>query len=284
MLLSPRFIGRARVDFFRHSYNLIMTMEEDSNDFIHTLWDELADFDAAHSDAALAHLMNGLCTLAGAWNIVWVGVVRMDANIPGDPVKGWRPRLIRFLNPSPPLDNHARQEAEKLEQGVVDATTIRNAAGAGRFRANRLRDLVGPEWFESPYYRVTYQLLGTVDAIWVAFPVNEDAESYFGIFRAPDTPPFTESERDEVAYALRGIKWFHRQLMLSHGLLVVMTPLTPAERRVLHLLLTGLSEKLIAAELGRSYHTTHECVTAIFRKFGVNNRAALMALWLGQTA
>ena len=94
---------------------------------------------------------------------------------------------------------------------------------------------------------------------------------------------FTEAERDTVAYALRGIKWFHRQLMLSHGALAAVTPLTPTERRVLHLLLTGIAEKLIAAELERSQHTVNECIAAIFRKFGVNNRAALMSLWLGQT-
>jgi DNA-binding CsgD family transcriptional regulator len=257
---------------------------EDNNDFIHTLWDELADFDAARSDEALTHLMAKLCTLAGAWNIVWVGIVRLDTTFSGDPVKGWRPRIVRYLNPSPPLDDNAREQMVKLEQGVVDITSIRNAEGAGAFRANRLCDLVDPEWFESPYYQIHYRGLGTEDAVWVASPVNEDTESWFGIFRAPDAPRFTETERDTVAYALRGIKWFHRQLMLSHGLLVAVTPLTPAERRVLHLLLTGLSEKLIAAELSRSYHTTHECVTAIFRKFGVNNRAGLMALWLGQTA
>jgi DNA-binding CsgD family transcriptional regulator len=116
----------------------------------------------------------------------------------------------------------------------------------------------------------------------VVFPVNKDAESYFGIFRALDCPPFTVEERDKLAYALRGIKWFHRQIMLSHGVLVAEAPLTPTERRVLHLLLTGLSEKLIAAEMDRSYHTVHQCITAIFRKFGVNNRAGLMSLWLGQ--
>lgn len=259
-------------------------MGEGNNDFIHTLWDELADFNAARSDEAVTHLMDGLCTLAGAWNIVWVGAVRLDTSFPGDPVKGWRPRLVRYRHPSPPLDNNAREQTEKLERGVVDITTIRNAEGAGTFRANRLRDLVGLEWFESPYYRAHYQSLGTADAIWVVFPVNTDAESYFGIFRAPDRPPFTEAERDIVAYALRGIKWFHRQLMLSYGMPLAVTPLTSTERRVLHLLLTGLSEKLIAAELERSYHTVHECITAIFRKFGVNNRAALMSLWLGQTA
>ena len=48
------------------------------------------------------------------------------------------------------------------------------------------------------------------------------------------------------------------------------------ERRVLHLLLTGLPEKLIAQELARSYHTIHEYVSAVFRKFGVNTQASLM--------
>lgn len=249
-----------------------------------TLWDELADFDAAHSDEALAFLMEKLCILAGAWNILWMGTVRLDTTFPGDPIRGWRPRVIRHLHPSPPLDGRAQEEVEKLDRGVMDITTIRNVEKAGVFRANRLCDLVGPEWFESPYYHVHYRGLGTSDAIWVAFPVNEDAESWFGIYRALDRPPFTEAERDAVAYTLRGIKWFHRQLMLSHGVLVAATTLTPTERTVLHLLLTGLSEKQIAAELERSPHTVHECITAIFRKFGVNNRAALMALWLGQTA
>jgi len=46
--------------------------------------------------------------------------------------------------------------------------------------------------------------------------------------------------------------------------------------------LTGLPEKEIAAAQGHSYHTTHEYVSAIFRKFGVSNRSALMALWLGR--
>lgn len=259
-------------------------MERNSNDFIHTLWDELADFDAARSDEALTHLMGRLCKLAGAWNITWMGAVRLDTSFPGDPVKGWRPRVIHHLNPSPPLDEAALEQKEKLEQGVVDITTIRNVEGAGAFRANRLRDLVAPEWFESSYYRAYYQSVGTADSVWVAFPVNGDAESWFGIHRAPDHPPFTEAERDVIAYALRGIKWFHRQLMLSHGVLAAATVLTSAERRVLHLLLAGLSEKLIAAELGRSHHTVHEYIAAIFRKFGVNNRAALMSLWLGQSA
>lgn len=44
------------------------------------------------------------------------------------------------------------------------------------------------------------------------------------------------------------------------------------------------SEKLIADQLERSYHTTYEWVTSIYRKFGVKNRASLMSLWLGQVS
>ncbi len=259
-------------------------MRDGGMDSIHGLWDELADFDASSSDQALTHLMESLCALAGAWNITWMGAVRLDTSFPDDPAMGWRPRVITFLRPTPPLDAAIQEQTDKLEQGDIDETTVRNLDGAGVFRANRLRDLVGPEWFESFYYRAYYQGVGHEDAVWVAFPVNKDVESWFGIFRAPDQPFFTETERDEIAYALRGLKWFHRQLMLSHGLLVAVTPLTPAERRVLHLLLTGLSEKQIAEQLDRSYHTTHEWVTSIYRKFGVNNRASLMSLWLGQAS
>jgi len=257
-------------------------IDQKQQDAIHALWDELSDFDASRSDEALTHLMRHLCALAGARNVAWMGSVRMDASFPDDPVKGWRAPLVRFLRPSLQLDDAARAQRELMKEGVVDITTIRNAEGAGTFRANRLRDLVDEEWFNSPYYRTYYQAVGKADAVWVAFPVNEDAESWFGVYRPPEAPPFSESERDLIAYALRGIKWFHRQLMLSYGLLVAQTTLTPAERRVLHLLLTGLSEKQIAAEIERSYHTVHEYVITIFRKFGVNNRATLMALWLGQ--
>jgi DNA-binding CsgD family transcriptional regulator len=253
-------------------------------DSIHGLWDELTDFDAARTDEALTHLMGSLCILADASDVIWMGAVRMDACFADDPAKGWRPGIIRYLQPTKRLEDLGREQADLLESGAVDPNIISNLAGAGFFRANRLRDLVAPEWFESSYYRVFYQGVGHEDAVWVAFPVNKDIESWFGIFRSAALPPFTVAERDRIAYILRGLKWFHRRLMLSHGLLVAASPLTPVERRVLHLLLTGLSEKLIALESGRSYHTTHGCIMSIFRKFGVQNRAALMALWLGQAA
>ena len=257
-------------------------MDLRQQDYIHDLWDALADFDAARSDAALLYLMQQLSVLAGGCNVIWFGGVRLDPTLPADPVKGWRVRSVQFLHRSQMLDRTAVEQMSLLDMGPVDITTIRNVEGAGVFRARRLRDLIDEDWFATEYYDRYYKARGHADAVWVASPVNEDAESWFGVFRGPQAAPFSVSDRDVIAYALRGIKWFHRQIMLSHGAVVAADALTEAERKVLHKLLTGLSEKEIGKAIGRSFHTVHECVTSIFRKFGVNNRSALMTLWLGK--
>ncbi len=81
------------------------------------------------------------------------GTVRLDTSFPDDPANGWRPRVLRFLHPALPFDASAQEQTEKLELGDVDENIIRNLADAGTFRANRLRDLVDPEWFDAllPY-------------------------------------------------------------------------------------------------------------------------------------
>lgn len=260
-----------------------MTPNAELRDRIHLLWDSLADFDAAQVDDALDHLMRSLCTLVDAQNADWIGVVRL-AETRSDPAGGWRPPVVRFLHPTEKLLAAVREQTRRMDQRFTNDAAARIVAQSGRFRACRLCDVVPREWFASDVYRAYYSDCDRDDAIYVAFPVNADAESYFGVFRAHGQPPFTAQERDTLAYALRGIKWFHRQLLLSHGLLVAGTPLTEVERRVLQGLLGGLAEKQIAAELGQSYHTTHGYVSGIYRKFAVNNRPALMALWLGTRA
>jgi DNA-binding CsgD family transcriptional regulator len=49
---------------------------------------------------------------------------------------------------------------------------------------------------------------------------------------------------------------------------------------VLRLLLSGLSEKQIAARLDLSRHTVHNHVKEIYRVVGVQSRAELMAILL----
>lgn len=139
-----------------------------------------------------------------------------------------------------------------------------------------------PDWFEEEFYKTFHGSRGFHDQCFVIFPLHADYESLFSFQRVGEKKDFTAEEEAIATYALRGIKWFHRQLALSHGLLIAEAPLSPTLHRVTQLLLTERSEKLIAEEIGKSVPTTHKYITEIFRKFGVNSRAGLMAVWLGQ--
>jgi DNA-binding CsgD family transcriptional regulator len=155
------------------------------------------------------------------------------------------------------------------------------AKAAGKFRAAAMRQLVDMAVFRrTEHYRIFYEKTGIEDRIWISFPVNADAESHFIFNRRRPHRRFTRRELKLAAYALRGVAGFHRQALLSYGLLIARTPLSPMQRRVLALLLTDASEKGMAETLRQSFHTTHTHVRDVFRRFGVASRASLMAVWL----
>jgi DNA-binding CsgD family transcriptional regulator len=243
------------------------------------LWDDLASFDASQSDAALVHLLTTVADLLKAENAYWFGAVKLS-EADGDPLLGWRPRAIRYLHPLPDDSTFTRDRIKSIDRGSVDESTIAQARQAGSYRANRLCDLVSPEWFESDWYR-GYLGRGVHDSLVVGVPVSSMAEGYYGFLRMRPDAPFTEDERRLALYAMRGLTWFHRKLMLAHGLIVARAPLTPIERRVLAMLLTEQSEKGIASELGLAHSSIHTYVRDVLRKFGVSGRKGLTALWLG---
>lgn len=240
------------------SHNQVM----DDFDQVHALWDELADFGASRCDEALAHLMQALQQRLQSSNVTWVGALRLDEG-PMESSAGtgnWQAVVSRHLCPSSAPDTLAWMESR----------------GNGHPHG-----LAASDWLKLPNPRQCRILEGD-NTLWAAFPVSDIAVSWFGVFRQPDQRPFRGDDSDWLARVLRGILWFHRQLMLSHGLLQAASPLTPTERKLLHLFLTGLPEKLIAERLERSQHTVHDTITSIYRKFGVKNRASLMAIWLGR--
>lgn len=250
---------------------------------IHTLWDELSDFDASQSEAAAQRLLAFLADLTGAWNATWAGAIRMAGDgapcADDDPLQGWRVAEMKSLRPAPtPEDDcHFKEILRVWDRREVDPSFLLPMRGVGAFRTYSLRRELPAEWFASPFYEAHYGAVGTYDAAFVAFPLNQDCESHFAVYCEG---PIADETISRLTYALRGIKWFHRQLLLAHGLLLASTPLTPTEQRVLQLLLTDAPEKRIAHQLGLADSTTHQYVVAIFRKFGVRSRAALMSLWL----
>lgn len=199
----------------------------------------------------------------------------------GDPLRGWRVSAMKLLRPIVPHPDEGpfKEILRQWDQREIDPSFLLPMRGVGGFRTYSFRRELPPEWFESPFYRRHYAAVGTFDSVFVGFPLNPDAESHFGFY---SRRMFTDGEIALLAYAARGIKWFHRKLMLDHGLLVASSPLTPTERRALRLLLTGIPEKRIADQMGLATSTVHQHVLAIFRKFGVRSRAGLMGLWLSR--
>lgn len=256
-------------------------------DGVTALWDELSRFGGHESDAASKVLMQRVGGWIEAQNAFWVGLVHVmkepDAKR-ADPMHGWR---IRSISPL-----HAQYHDPALNRKIVKATTPPKDPGAtnitlmraaGAFRAHSLQSgrLVDLESFqETEHYDFYYRQRRVHDRIWVIFPVNEDTESCFCFDRIDTQRPFTQEQLDLAAFASRGIRWFHNQLLLNHGLGLCEDPVTPAERRIIQALLTGQSEKEIAAEQGLSQGTVHQYATRVYRKFGVRGRHEFMALWL----
>ncbi len=253
----------------------------DLQERIHRIWDELAAFEAAKSEAALLHLLGAVAEMIDAQNAYWMGTVRITDD-ERDPLRGWRPRVIRYLRPLPSDEKYTQQRIKSLQQGrTIDEATVAQTRLAGTFRACRLSDLVSTEWFKSDTYQ-GYLDRGVHDSLTVAVPVNPMAEGFYGFLRMRENDPFTEAQRDLAYYAMRGLTWFHRQVLLSHGVHAACEPLTPMERRLLALLLTDQSEKVIAVNLGVTPSTAHTYIRGVLRKFGVSGRNGLISLWLGK--
>jgi len=245
---------------------------------VHRLWDALADFPVTQTDQAATHLMAELCGHVGAWNATWAGAVRLGHD-DRDPLRGWRVGAVQALHAVEPhpAEGHFKQILRHWDRRDVDPSFLLPLQAVGTFRSYSFRRELTADWFESPFYRHYYEAVGTHDAVFVAFPLSEDLESHFGFYSGRI---FSNAEIEALEFCLRGIKWFHRRLLMNRGLLLASAPLTATERRVLQMLLTKASEKEIARTVDMAVSTVHQHVKTIFRKFGVSSRAGLMSLWL----
>lgn len=247
------------------------------------LWDELADLSAGNISQALCHCMDSLCESVQADNAFWLGLVRMDTGPQSrDPYAGWRIRCAEVLKPEHTSSERMQKGLQLLHQETPSADAQAVMADAGTFRVHSLGTgvLDLESFMQTEHYDFFFRQKNINDRIWVVFPVNEDVESCFMIDTHTPDRFFTESELNRIATALRGVKWFHRRLLLSHGLGISEQPLTPAERRLLPELLAGDTEKVIADRIGLTQPTVHQYATSIYRKFDVRGRTEFMAIWL----
>ncbi len=258
-----------------------MFTSQEQKEAIYLLWDRVADCDRADADASMTVLLEGACALLSAGNCRIAITVRLPFTDPRDPLQGWRFRELIHLWDQKSLAAVCIEHVAETEQGVATEVAIGLFREAGRFRADLLQDLATPDYFDTPDFARHFGGIGVSDALFVTTPLGDGAEVGVTFYRMHGEPPFTPTEGELAADILRPMKWLLRRFALSYGLLAAGAPITPAERRVLQQLLTGRSEKDIAADLGVSYQTVHKHVKQIYKKLGVSSRAGVAALWLG---
>lgn len=126
---------------------------------------------------------------------------------------------------------------------------------------------------------------GEVGALWEAAdtghlvlsftPLDATSASGVGIFRRLGDPDFTEREISILHVVLTEIPWLHRMgWPEDRGATVPV--LAPRARMVLNLLLSGLSRKEVAGQMGISMHTLGDYIKEVFKHFQVHSHAGLM--------
>jgi DNA-binding CsgD family transcriptional regulator len=247
-------------------------------DRVHRLWDALSEFGATRVDEALFYALGELAALVDAQQAFWLGCV--SASDRHDSLERRRSRGVRYLHPPAVWDGGQEADARAPNARDVDPGMIH--FGASGFRIGIRNEHVLPQWYPAGWYDTRCAPLAIRDVIYMIMPVGADIESWFGFERiGPDKAGYTPDDRAVMEYAGRPLNWFHRLVCLHHGICLADAQLTPAERRLVPLLLRGGTECSIAKELNLSLATVHTYATRIYRKFNVQGRTGLMALWLG---
>ncbi len=164
---------------------------------------------------------------------------------------------------------------------ATDAYHARNR-GAGGLCLSRTDVLDDATWRAMPDYSLVRQILGVDHRIWCFAPIGgggPDDQAGIILARNLGRGDFTRRDRTLVAFA-------HRELARLVGTRLARfadpspADLTPRVRQVLARLLEGDGDKQIAVRLALSPHTVNEYAKLIFRHFGVQSRAELLARWV----
>jgi DNA-binding CsgD family transcriptional regulator len=239
-------------------------------------------------DVRDAYRLIGECRDLGSDPTLWQPrMLEGSCRLIGAPAAGggegrWiqRPRVIHVFSAfDSGFDSRGRESvaAYHRELGPGADPIYRAWPRAGDLVTRTRRQLVSDHtWYRSPAYEYRR-------------PANLDNQltSICSIAGGPEFSVITLSrspgEREFSPREQRLLSFFHQELgrLIGRSLVSATEPnpdsLSPRLRQTLACLLEGDSEKQVASRLGLSEATTHQYVTTLYRHFGVQSRAQLMA-------
>jgi DNA-binding CsgD family transcriptional regulator len=224
-------------------------------------------------DPALWHrrMLEGVCRLIGA-----------PAATGGEGLWARRDRPLVVVSAfESGLDARARERygAYVREVGPSADPFFRTFARLPGRLVTRTRPELVPDavWYRSVTYNEYRRPAGADHAVLSVYQVS-DAGAISVI-----APQRAIREHEFSAREARLLSFFHGELgpLIGRALVSASEPspdrLSPRLRQTLACLLEGDSEQQVADRLGLSHATTHQYVTALYRRFGVQSRAQLLA-------
>ncbi len=167
-------------------------------------------------------------------------------------------------------------DADPLSAAILDAPNAQITLARADVVSRR-------EWDSSSVRNDIHRAAGIDDAILsVRRRTRGGPVDVFVLKRAWGEAPFGADERDLLDLVQGECAWLFESEPATDPSLE--GDWSRRERDTLRLLLTGASEKSIAATLGLSPHTVHDYVKVIYRKMRVASRAELMACALSRQA
>lgn len=243
------------------------------------LWHEVGEVAPGDVESLATLLLTRLTELIGSregYVVFGKSAPRPD---PGQQHRDWQPHLMSTPL-SDPRDIALVMEfmSQRDYEGDLHAEHLLETRG--ELRACSLRERVSlPDYFDSPGGWL-WSTLDIGDRLTGVLPVADGLELLVGVDRPRSDRCFSEREALLIREALRGMVRPVRNVARAHGLLEARAPLSAREHEVLRHLLSGRSEKQIADDVGLTHGSTHQVVVRVYRKFGVQSRAELMALWI----
>jgi DNA-binding CsgD family transcriptional regulator len=224
--------------------------------------------------AWLAHALEGLRHLLGA-NIVIAGIsgiggFRLMSQI----------RLVVSTGWDSPAQERAAMEYLASEAHLHDPSFERfQALGTPDVTIPPLR-LISRKVFGASEYHAVRIGMGIEDFLFSQRTMPNGSASFSFSPQRPPREPYFDARDCKL------LRLFHDEMnrlvgtVLADGRADPLADLPPRARQTLAFLLTGDSEKQVALRMGISRHTVHEYTGALYRHFGVNTRAELLAYCL----
>ncbi|GAA5494662.1 hypothetical protein Rhal01_00825 [Rubritalea halochordaticola] len=251
------------------------------------LWHDLHKFTALQADEAMEMFLGRMGEILHSCCGYWVAAAsgkELASSMKTDLYDGYE--AVDFIAMPGGLshqevdDRQAMYSQLSIKHGVCPIA-VASVASRGETRAILRHDLMNDEEWEREWvYQKFYQVNDIGDRLVALYPVDSQSESCVVFDRKVDQDYYEARDRELLKLAMAGVGQLHRELMLLRGGVDNTSRLlTPRERDVLKLILTGDTEKEIAEHLGMGRSTLHHHVIAIYRKYNVRNRAGLQALW-----